>query len=727
MKQKFFTWFTAMVLAVAIQAQVKVGDNPTTINPNAVLEIESTSKGVLLPRLTTVQRNTMANVVPGTMIYNTDVKCTEVFIGVGVPQADAMGWKNQCRANVNATFTGGTLACTGALSGDYVSSVVMTSANTKVVTINVITAGDFTASTDTKNGVEFTAAGTLATIGSNTIVLTANGIPTSTGTFTYTLSLGGQTCTFDVVYQDPPATLSGDAVDCQSGSPAAGTYTSSLVTVAGQHTKAVQVTPVSAGYYNFTTNTVNGIKFTASGVFTAGQLNTPQTVVLNASGTVAAAGTFSYTVSGTGIDNTCSFTVTANSHTGYMFAKPASQTIALNTDFSLSVLSSQDISASGTQITLKAGKTYKLQAGIAGSPSNNTSGNLDYAWVDINNNLLTAGNNGFVASNGFSGTLTHQPNATAIVTVGASDMVVKLRCRNITGSFTTDPGRSSIVVEELGSATQFLFARLNPTAQATSLNTDLSYSSLAANTLSVSGSTFTLKAGKTYRLEGAIYGQGSQPSYNADIRWVNAATNVAIASGTSNLTMNTTYSGHIPNPVSVAYITVGASDLTVKLRVVSQVNSGETLYDYRGYAIIEEITSGKDFLVAIPAGQTVNNTSAIINLTTLYFSGVSSAGTNITLKAGKTYILDAGLAAAPGSSQDLDIAWTDTLNVRLPNANTVFLISTAAGGYSGPTRGKAIIQVGSSDMVVRLKVVALNGSGNVSIDGRSFIAVKEIR
>ena len=37
--------------------QVKIGDNPNTIDASAILEIESTDKGLLMPRLSTAQRD----------------------------------------------------------------------------------------------------------------------------------------------------------------------------------------------------------------------------------------------------------------------------------------------------------------------------------------------------------------------------------------------------------------------------------------------------------------------------------------------------------------------------------------------------------------------------------------------------------------------------------------------------------------------------------------------
>ena len=54
----------------SVQAQVKIGDNPTIINNTAVLELESTNKGLLIPRLTTPQMNAISNPPLGLFIFN---------------------------------------------------------------------------------------------------------------------------------------------------------------------------------------------------------------------------------------------------------------------------------------------------------------------------------------------------------------------------------------------------------------------------------------------------------------------------------------------------------------------------------------------------------------------------------------------------------------------------------------------------------------------------------
>jgi hypothetical protein len=56
-------------------AQIKLGDNPGNLNANALLELESSSKGLLLPRMTTAQVATMTSPPDGMMVFNTDSTC----------------------------------------------------------------------------------------------------------------------------------------------------------------------------------------------------------------------------------------------------------------------------------------------------------------------------------------------------------------------------------------------------------------------------------------------------------------------------------------------------------------------------------------------------------------------------------------------------------------------------------------------------------------------------
>ncbi len=54
-------------------ANTKIGDTPGTTNANAVLEVESTNKGILIPRLTTAQRTAIVSPTQSLMVYDSDV------------------------------------------------------------------------------------------------------------------------------------------------------------------------------------------------------------------------------------------------------------------------------------------------------------------------------------------------------------------------------------------------------------------------------------------------------------------------------------------------------------------------------------------------------------------------------------------------------------------------------------------------------------------------------
>jgi hypothetical protein len=75
--------------------QVKIGDNPQSIDASSVLELESTSKVLVITRVTTSQ---MDGITPqrGGMVYNTDTECIHYF--------DGTQWINLCDA-VRFTIT----------------------------------------------------------------------------------------------------------------------------------------------------------------------------------------------------------------------------------------------------------------------------------------------------------------------------------------------------------------------------------------------------------------------------------------------------------------------------------------------------------------------------------------------------------------------------------------------------------------------------------------------
>ena len=91
-----------LLVAGAASAQVKIGDNPVTINPGSMLEVEATDRGVSMPRIAVTDRVTWGlrgNVpVEGMMVYNTNATT-----GVNGLQAGMAVWKNGQWVSVDET------------------------------------------------------------------------------------------------------------------------------------------------------------------------------------------------------------------------------------------------------------------------------------------------------------------------------------------------------------------------------------------------------------------------------------------------------------------------------------------------------------------------------------------------------------------------------------------------------------------------------------------------
>lgn len=61
-----------LILFVSFCQAQNIGIGTTTPDPSAILDVKSTSKGLLVPRLTLAQRNTMPSLTAGLLIYQTD-------------------------------------------------------------------------------------------------------------------------------------------------------------------------------------------------------------------------------------------------------------------------------------------------------------------------------------------------------------------------------------------------------------------------------------------------------------------------------------------------------------------------------------------------------------------------------------------------------------------------------------------------------------------------------
>lgn len=123
---------------------VTIGSN----NPpdaSAVLDLQSTSGGLLIPRLTTQDRNNIANPAHGLQIYNTTTNCIQVYLPLGWrdihcdcqggPSA-AFTFPNQIAAGIPATFNASTPGVSYAWSFQSGSPATSTSQSPSVTWSN---------------------------------------------------------------------------------------------------------------------------------------------------------------------------------------------------------------------------------------------------------------------------------------------------------------------------------------------------------------------------------------------------------------------------------------------------------------------------------------------------------------------------------------------------------------------------------------------------------------
>lgn len=91
-KQNFIAAIAFVFGLNAAYAQNNVGIGTTTPNANAILEMQSTTQGVLVPRMTTIQRNAIAAPSEGLLVYDIDVNCFFFY------ESSTASWLSLCNA-----------------------------------------------------------------------------------------------------------------------------------------------------------------------------------------------------------------------------------------------------------------------------------------------------------------------------------------------------------------------------------------------------------------------------------------------------------------------------------------------------------------------------------------------------------------------------------------------------------------------------------------------------
>ena len=171
-------------------AEVGIG----TVNPNtsAKLDVESTTQGFLPPRMTTVQRDAIASPATGLVIFNTTTNCLNFFIG--------SGWNETC-GTLNTIGTISSLNCVGATTSGTLYNGYTSSGVSITFPYSGGNGGIYSTQAISSTGVLGLIAnlsGGFLALGVGNLVYTISGIPTTSGTASFTITVGGQSCSFTV-------------------------------------------------------------------------------------------------------------------------------------------------------------------------------------------------------------------------------------------------------------------------------------------------------------------------------------------------------------------------------------------------------------------------------------------------------------------------------------------------------------------------------------------------
>ncbi|MEP3443774.1 MAG: hypothetical protein ABJN61_05750 [Flavobacteriaceae bacterium] len=96
MKTRITYIVLTLFMVSSIQGQIKIGDNPQNLDPSSVLELESSSRVLVITRMTTTQMESTSP-LRGAMVYNIDTQCIHFYTGTL--------WENLCNRPDEQTFT----------------------------------------------------------------------------------------------------------------------------------------------------------------------------------------------------------------------------------------------------------------------------------------------------------------------------------------------------------------------------------------------------------------------------------------------------------------------------------------------------------------------------------------------------------------------------------------------------------------------------------------------
>ena len=345
MKKKVFIFALTLTALIAKPGYGQVGIGTMEPDKTAALDVVSPKSkeplGMLIPRMNQEDRDKIQEPANGLLIFNTDEECINSF------NADDNEWKSLCGGVAKSAYVTGCDDIT--VNGAYVKDSPLNSTNYLTVTVVVTKAGAYTISASTNNGYGFNASGTFLNEGKQQVVLQGQGKPGIVNTtpgdivaISYNGAASVPCLAVTIPVLPPTANFS---LSCGTAKFSGAYLKGKALTPDNKVTFTVNVSNIdNGGSWAVTSNTVNGISFAGSGVFTSSGSNT---IELQGTGTPLGVDpiTLTFTTnSGDGVA-TCNATVniairpmtvlalgTNNSYSYTMFYKATGTTVRVGYD-----------------------------------------------------------------------------------------------------------------------------------------------------------------------------------------------------------------------------------------------------------------------------------------------------------------------------------------------------------------------------------------------------------
>lgn len=341
-----------------------VGIGTETPATSAILDLTSTNKGFLPPRMTTVQRDALNPKPAGLMIYNTDLNCMQYW--------NTSQWKGDCSGTTtpgivlsltcaSATNTG-TLA-SGTIASNVASTIPYTGGN------GGSHGGQAVSSTGVTGLTATLSAGSFVN-GNGTLTYIITGVPSGIGTASFAINIGGKTCNLT----RPVVAAAGivSSLNC-AGATNAGTLTGG--TAASGVTSTISYTGGNAGSHSGQTVSSTGVTGLTATLSGGNFANGNGTLTYTITGTPSAAGTANFAINIGG--QTCTLTRSVNAPVGSVSGINCAGAITTGTLLAGSAASGvvSTISYTGGNGGSHSGQTV-ISTGVAGLTATLTGGNF---------------------------------------------------------------------------------------------------------------------------------------------------------------------------------------------------------------------------------------------------------------------------------------------------------------------------------------------------------------